>query len=88
MRITIIKDDNTVGIDGEFHTVDCSTLPADFHALQWSGVRGEVEYRVTRCEHCNAQGKKGNVDITDLTSYQKYVDAWRVAKAGAAHAAG
>jgi hypothetical protein len=83
MRVTIIKDDNTVGVDGEFYTVDCSTLPADFHALQWQTVRGEVEYRMTRCEHCSARSKKGNVDITDMAPYQPYVDAWHVAKTAA-----
>lgn len=80
MRVTIIKDDNTVIVDGERHTVDCTDLSADFHALQWDGTRGEVEHRATRCDHCNTRSKKGNVDITDLSPYQKYVDAWGVAK--------
>jgi hypothetical protein len=92
MRVTIIKDDNKVLVDGTGHTVDCSTLPDTFHALQWDGVRGEIEYRRTRCGHCGAHSKKGNEFITDLSPYQTYVDAWHVAdvaaKAGAADAAG
>lgn len=87
MRVTIIRDDNAVIVDGERHTVDCTGLPADFHALQWSGFAGEVEYVVTRCEHCNVRSKKGNVLISDLAPYQKYVDAWRGVKAASIEAA-
>lgn len=87
MRATIVKDDDTVIVDGERHMVDCSNLPADFHALQWDGTRGEIEYRVTRCDHCGAQSKKGNVLVSDLAPYQPYVDAWRAAKAIAEEAA-
>lgn len=87
MRVVIIKDDSAVNVDGVLQTVDLSDLPADFHALQWDGTSGEVEYRVTRCEHCSARSKKGNVLISDLSPYQKYVDAWGVAKATAEAAA-
>lgn len=78
MRVTIIKDDNAVNVDGTRRTVNLSDLPADFHALQWDGADGEVEYRVTRCEHCSARTKKGNVLISDLSPYQKYTYAWLV----------
>lgn len=81
MRLTIVKDDNAVYIDGAAYGVDCSDLPAGFHALQWDGVRGEIEYATTRCDHCGARTKKGNELITDVAPYQKYVDAWSVAKA-------
>lgn len=81
MRVTIIADDNRVKVDGESHTVNCSDLPADFHALQWDGASGEVEYRTVRCEHCGGRNKKPNMPISDLSPYQKFVDAWRVAKA-------
>lgn len=80
MRVTIIKDGNRVSVDGEPYAVDCSGLPADFHALQWDGSRGEVEYRLTVCDHCNARSKKPNEFITDLAPYQTYVDAWHAAK--------
>ena len=81
MRMTIIKDDSNVTIDGEGYRVDCSTLPATFHALQWYGDRGEVEYKMTRCDHCGARSRKGNDLITDLSPYMPYVEAWRAAKA-------
>lgn len=86
MRIVIVKDDNTVIVDGEAREVDCTKLPADFHALQWDGARGEVEYSVTRCDHCGARTKKGNALITELGPYTDYLHAW--GKAGVSDAAG
>lgn len=83
MRVTIIRDDNTVIVDGEAHHVDCSTLPTDFHALQWAGDLGEIEYRMLNCAHCGGRSKKQNVTIADMVPYQPYVDGWRVAKATA-----
>lgn len=81
MRVTIVKDDNAVIVNGERHTVDCSSLPADFHALQWDGEHGEVEFMPTRCTHCGARSKKGNAILSDVTPYQPYIDAWHAAKA-------
>lgn len=84
MRVVIIKEDDTVIVDGERRTVDCSGLPPDFHALQWYGVSGEIEYATAQCEHCGARSKKANAVISDLAPYQPYVDAWKEAKADAA----
>lgn len=81
MRVTIVKDDDIVIVDGEGFTVDCAKLPADFHALQWNGFAGEVEYRKTLCAHCGVSSKKGNLVISDLAPYQAYVNAWHAAKA-------
>lgn len=88
MRITIIKDDNAVIVDGEHHTVDLSGLPEGFHALQWDGTSGEVEHTVTKCEHCGVRSKKGNELIYDLAPYQPYVDGWTAAKKAKADVAG
>lgn len=77
MRLTIVKDDNAVIVDGEHHMVDCSNLPLDFHALQWGGASGEIEYVATRCEHCGVRAKKGNAIISDLAPYTQYVDEWK-----------
>ena len=46
MHITIIKDDQAVyedevAVDG----IDLSDLPDDFHALQWDGKVGEIEWK-------------------------------------------
>jgi hypothetical protein len=76
MRFTIIKDDNAVGVDGVFYTIDCSELPAEFWALQWEGPttgvggEGEVEYR--------GKPKPPNQEITDLGGYYVYYEAWLV----------
>lgn len=81
MRLTIVREDNAVIVDGVRFTVDCSSLPVDVHAVQWDGAAGEVEYSVTRCDHCGARQKKGNEFIRDASPYQTYVDAWKLAKA-------
>lgn len=79
MHITIIKADNAVGIDGEFLAVDCSSLPTNFHALQWdgpeSGVGGDGEAEWI------GKPKPANTEVTDLGNYYAYVEAWRTEKA-------
>lgn len=80
MRVTIVKDDNIVIVDGVARVVDCSALPENFHALQWDGSRGEVEYAATRCGHCGARSKKGNDILSELGEYQVYVDRWKAAE--------
>lgn len=71
-RITIVKNDNQVGIDGVFLPVDCSDLPQNFHALQWIDTEGEVEW--------NGKPKPQNTEITSLKPYQKYIDRWNEVK--------
>jgi hypothetical protein len=83
MRVTIIRDDNFVSVDGEGYKVDCSSLPADFHALQWTGATGEVEYRMTVCTHCGARSKKPNATIADTTEFKPQLDGWHAAKLAA-----
>ena len=84
MRVTIIKDDNKVVIDNVAYSVDCSRLPADFHALQWDGQRGEVEFVAHLYANNTAQWhKKPNQVLTDIASYAAYVDAWKTADAEA-----
>ena len=80
MRVTILKDDNSVMVNGEGHAVDLAALPSEFHALQWDGTRGEVEYRVTNCDHCGVRSKKPNEIVTSIAPYQPHLDAWAAAK--------
>ena len=87
MRVTIIRGTNTVAIDALAFEVDCSSLPADVHAVQWDGASGEVEYGLTRCTHCGARSKKGNSFFTDVAPYQPLIDAWTVARDAALAAA-
>lgn len=72
MRATIISDDSTVGVDGVFHVVDCSTLPADVHAVQWYETAGEVEYKSV------GGVKPPNEAITDFSPYQPLIDLWQI----------
>lgn len=76
MRLTIIKEDNAVGVDGVFYNIDCSELPSNFWALQWSGptsgIGGEGEIEFT------GKPKPPNEDITDLGDYYTYYESWLV----------
>lgn len=76
--LIIVREDNRVIVDGVSRTVNCSSLPADFHALHWDGVTGEIEYSAVRCPHCAATSKKLNSVTTDIAPYQPYVNAWNV----------
>lgn len=82
MKVTIVRDDSAVYVDGKPHQVDCSDLPSDFHALQWDSERkrGEIEYCLVTCDHCGGVSKKPNAITTDFSTYQKYLDAWNVAE--------
>lgn len=71
MRLTIVKDDNKVVIGTHpsrvVHNIDCSELPEGFHALQWYDTWGDVETCI--------DGQHSNERITDLSPYQKFIDA-------------
>lgn len=73
MRVTIIKSDNAVYVDGHALGVDCSSLPPNFHALQWYGTWGEIEY--------NANGVHSNRRITDITPYMEWINKHAETKA-------
>lgn len=83
MRVTIIRDDSTVAVDGVTHAVDLAGMPADVHAVQWYGQAGEVEHSVTVCDHCGARSKKPNQVISDFAPYAGYLDAWKLKAAEA-----
>ncbi len=73
MRVSIIKEDCTVVKDGTAITdLDLSSLPSEFHALQWDGSSGDLETK-------DADGNPVNTAITDLSPYQWCVDAWQAA---------
>lgn len=75
MRITIVKADNLVVVDGSaIHGIDLSHLPPDFHALQWYDTYGDVEYVDPNTS------QHSNVHITDILPFQSCVDAWNVKK--------
>lgn len=64
-KITIVKDDNIVIVDGVNRTVDCSGEAANLHAVQWNGSSGEVEYN----------DGTPNATIDSISAYQSLIDA-------------
>lgn len=82
MKLTIVADDERVGVDGLFFEhVKLPQLDPSIHAVQWYGEYGEVEYK-TRFEN-GALVRPANMVITDITPYQFAIDAWNTAKADA-----
>jgi hypothetical protein len=68
MRLTIIREDGVVGIDGKFRKVDMSSLPPNIRAVQWNGGTGHVEY-----------DDMSNAEISSITSFQIFIDFWNAA---------
>lgn len=71
MRLTIVKSDGVIAVDGvALLGFDLSALPADFHALQWYDTYGDVESVDPQT------GQHMNAAIYDVAPFQPYVDAW------------
>jgi len=69
--LTIIKDDTLVRVDGRDITgIDCSSLEANVHAIQFDGSNGEVEYN----------DGTTNLAITSITAYKTITDLYATAK--------
>ncbi|SCY25916.1 hypothetical protein SAMN05216420_10421 [Nitrosospira sp. Nl5] len=68
MRMTIIRDDGVVGVDGLFRPVDLSTLPREIRAVQWNGASGHVEY--------TDSAKAENTPLETITDFQPFIDRW------------
>lgn len=46
MRLTIIADDGAIYTDTEFLSgITFTNVPQNFHALQWNGTKGWVEFK-------------------------------------------
>jgi hypothetical protein len=69
MKITIVKPDNVVGIDGEFFPVDLSALPENLRVIQWGGSSGHIEW-----------ADQGNTNIFTVNDYQSIIDSWQAVK--------
>lgn len=68
MRLTIIRDDATIGIDGVWRNVDMSSLDPDIRAVQWNNDSGHLEF-----------DEGPNVDLTDIAEFQPLIDLWTAA---------
>lgn len=72
MRMTIIKNDTYVAIDGVGYIgIDMSNLPEDFHALQWYETLGNLELidPITRVMK--------NETIYSLDPYATQISGWQ-----------
>lgn len=68
MRLTIIRDDNLVGVDGVFRHVDLSTLAPGVRAVQWDTDSGHVEY-----------DESSNTTLDNTNEFQPFIDLWTAA---------
>jgi hypothetical protein len=72
MRLTVIKDDSAVIIDGTYYEIDVGALPVGIHAIQWYETQGEIEWK-------NERGRMvRNEEISSITDYQWIIDAWNL----------
>ncbi len=70
MRLTIVTEDNVVGIDNVWCQVDCSELISkDIRALQWYGDFGVTE----------SFGME-NAQINSLDEFKGLIDKWEQSK--------
>ena len=70
--LTIIKDDSFVKVDGYgIQPIDCSSLAANIHAIQFDGTNGHVEYN----------DGPNNEAITSISAYSAITDLWTSTKA-------
>lgn len=65
MRVTIIRDDGVVGVDGVFRKVDLSSLTSGIRAVQWSGATGHAEH-----------DDMSNSELDSISDFQGLIDAW------------
>lgn len=70
MRVTVIKDDNIIGVDGEFRPVTVTGMPEGVRVIQWDGEKGEMEY------YDNATP---NSRIDTIDAIQSFIDLWNAA---------
>ena len=68
MRITIVRDDNMVGVGGIFRRVDLSTMPKGIRAVQWNGLSGHIEY-----------DDASNMPLQNICDFQGFIDRWEAA---------
>lgn len=78
MRVTVIFEDNMVGVDGVFHQLPIVPTDANHRVVQWNGANGVIEVH---------QGER--VWLESVAPVQPFIDQWtqHVADLAAAQAA-
>lgn len=75
MRLTIVKNDGYVSIDGEgYLDINLSSLDESINAVQWYDTYGEVEIRDNRNRIIE------NREITNIDDYLFVVPLWQAKK--------
>ena len=72
MRLTYIKSDKSIGIDGAFLTIDNSSFDQEVDAIQWYDTYGEIEF-------LNRQ-QRNNEIFEDINYIQPLIDLWNAEK--------
>ena len=67
MRLTIVRDDNMVGINGRFYNINLSDMSDTIRAVQWIDDRGFIE-----------RSDYSNDEIDNIKQFQNIVDEWNV----------
>lgn len=71
MRLTLIRSDGFISIDGVGYIVDLSTIDPAIHAVQWYEDQGEIEYTDSRGRIVE------NVNITSIDNFQHVISLWQ-----------
>lgn len=71
MHVVIVREDNSVTIDGETRAVDCSGMESIIRVVQWVDTSGWIEF-----VNNGSDPFRVNEPIEDLAPYQDLIDAW------------
>jgi hypothetical protein len=75
MRLTIVKNDGYVAIDGEGYSgIDLSVIATSIHAIQWYETYGDVEIKDSKNRIIE------NKEITSIDEYLFVIPLWQEAK--------
>jgi hypothetical protein len=79
-KMTIVKPDNLVYIDGVHREVDCSDLPENLHAIVWyeDMSYGEIQWAHWPNKE-NWPDRPLNTEINALGEYYRFVERWNAA---------
>jgi hypothetical protein len=76
MRLTIVRDDGRVNIDGiSFSGLDLTFIDAAIHAVQWYDTHGEVEIKDPTTGRMLV-----NELITSIETFQPAIALWQAEK--------
>ncbi|MDB5610662.1 MAG: hypothetical protein JWP25_7562 [Bradyrhizobium sp.] len=73
MKVTIVRPDNVVIVDGRAMRVDCGTLPDYVRIVQWDEDHGHVEMFPYGSEFVPS------IDIENLDDFRDAIAAWQAA---------